>query len=217
MDKRAFGQALIRERERHGMTADGFAHALGLTAEEYAAYERGDTLPSLELAQTFAQALGVPLDTLTAHSYVPPLRMGKEDGTTREEKERIERELENAAIDRYNRGRRWMLAIIIVEAVFCGIDLLASGLFNLAALIASGLEIAMIVCLWRGKTWARYIFVGLNIIGILLNLLTLGSTDGEMLLIVIGVVVIAWQVITCVLLCANKSVEEFLYEQSTLY
>ena len=217
MDKRAFGQALTRERERRGMTADGFAHALGLTAEAYAAYERGDELPSLSLAKNFADALGVPLDTLTDYSYVPPLRMGREDGTSKEEKEALERELENAAIMRYNRGRTIMKLIIIIEAVFAGLDFLLGGFLSFAGIIAAVIEIVILVCLYNGKTWARTVFVIIKGFAVFINLLSVGATDGSLLFYIISIVIIAWQVASCVLLCASKSVEEFLYEQSTIH
>lgn len=210
MDKRAFGQALAAEREAHGMSAEGFASAVGIPHSEYLTYERGEVLPSLELAQTFAEALGVPIDRLTSTTYVPPLRMGKEDGISKAETEQSLKERSDDSVKRYDRGRRIMQIIIAVNIVSLVLSLFTQNI------ITTVFEIVMLVCLWRGQTWARLVYVLLTAVGTLITFAVTGRLlDMNILLGVLALTETAWGVAVCVLLLSNRSVEEFLYEQST--
>ncbi len=214
MEKKSFGQALRNERERHGMTAEGFSAAIGLDFEKYSAIERGEELPSLELARDIADALGVPLDTLTKHQYVSEYRMKCEDGVTEEEKAAMEAAMEELSVDRYNRGRTIITAILIVHAIFIGLNLLLN-FFNLGTIIGAVFNIVMLICLYNGKTWARVVFIILSVIGIISDICVLLAVTATPLFYFLAGSLTIFRIASCILLCASSSVEEFLYEQST--
>ncbi len=210
MDKRSFGQALAAKREAHGMSVTGFAAALGVPYEEYAAIESGEKEATLEFAKSCADAFGVSLDELTSYTYVPKLRMGAQDGISAADKEPAAAERENEEIRRYNRGRTIMQIIIILEVISLVLSLFTSSL------LATVFKIVMLVCLWRGHTWARTVYVLLTAIGTLIIFAVTGKLfDASIALGIMSLAFVAWGVVVCVLLIASKSVEEFLYEQST--
>ncbi len=210
MDKRSFGQALAAKREAHGMSAEGLAAALGVPYEEYAAIERGEKEATLEFAKSCADAFGVSLDELTSYTYVPKLRMGAEDGITAKDLESAATERENEEIRRYNRGRTIMQVILILEVISLVLSLFTSSL------LATIFKIVMLVCLWKGHTWARTVYVLLTAIGTLLIFAVTGQLfDTHIILGLFALANVAWGIVVCVLLLASKSVEEFLYEQST--
>lgn len=215
MDKKSFGHALARERENHGMSAEGFARALGLTPEEYAAYENGEALPSLDLAKTFAEALGVPLDKLTAHKYVSEYRMKCDDGVSDAEKKAIEDEMERAEIERYNRGKKIMTVIVAAQAIVVALNFILGGFATLSGIVGAVLNIILLVCLYNGKLWARYVFVGLTVLGIISDIIFVTNVNAPPFFYVVCAAIILIRAIVCALLLWCKSVEEFLYEQST--
>ncbi len=214
MEKKSFGQALRNERERHGMTAEGFSAAIGLDFEKYSAIERGEELPSLELARDIADSLGVPLDTLTKHQYVSEYQMKSEDGVSEEEKAAMEAAMEQLSVERYNRGRTIITAILIVHAIFIGLNLLLD-FFNLGTIIGAAFNIVMLICLYNGKTWARVVFIVLSVIGIISDIYVLLSVTATPIFYFLAGSLTIFRIASCILLCASSSVEEFLYEQST--
>lgn len=214
MEKRSFGQALRNERESHGMTAEGFSAAIGLDFEKYSAIERGDELPSLELARDIADALGVPLDTLTKHQYVSEYQMKCEDGATDTEKAEAEAVIEELSADKYRRGRAILTSIIVVHTIFIALNLLTK-FFNLATLIGAAFNIVMLVCLYNGKTWARVVFIVLSVIGIISDVYVLLAVTAPPIFYFLAGSITIFRIVACILLCASSSVEEFLYEQST--
>ena len=214
MEKKSFGQALRNERERHGMTAEGFAAAIGLDFEKYSAIERGEELPSLELARDIADSLGVPLDTLTKHQYVSEYCMKSEDGVSEEEKAAMETAMEQLSVERYNRGRAIITAMLIGRSIFMGLNLLLR-FFNLGTIIGAVFNIVMLICLYNGKTWARVVFIALSVIGIISDIYVLLSVTATPLFYFLAGSITIFRIASCILLCASSSVEEFLYEQST--
>lgn len=186
------------------------AERVYVSTDKYLSWEKGEAVPDLETAAKLADVFGVSLDTLTNAVYTPKLQMGIDDGISEKERKAILAERENAEIDRYNRGRLLMKIIIAIEAVMLALSFFTTNL------LASIFRIIMLVCLWRGHSWARYVYVILTAIGALITFALTGQLF-EMS-IILGIIAIAetlYGVVVCVLLIANKSVEEFLYEQKT--
>ncbi len=212
MDKQGFAAALKREREARAMTPELVAQRVYVSTQKYLDWENAKELPDLDTAQKLADVFAIPLDSLTNAVYVyePKLKMGAGDEISEEERKRIIAERENADIDRYNRGQSLMKIIIIVEAVMLAIS------FFTSSILSSIFKIIMLVCLWKGQSWARYVYVILTAIGTLIIFAAMGALfETSVVLGVLGIIEIAYGIAVCILLTANKSIDEFLYEQKT--
>lgn len=212
MDKQGFAAALKREREARAMTPELVAQRVYVSTQKYLDWENAKELPDLDTAQKLADVFAIPLDSLTNAVYVyePKLKMGTGDEISEEERKRIIAERENADIDRYNRGQLLMKIIIIVEAVMLAIS------FFTSSILSSIFRIIMLVCLWKGQSWARYVYVALTAIGTLMIFAVMGALfEMSVILGILGIIEIAYGIAVCVLLTANKSIDEFLYEQKT--
>lgn len=212
MDKRTFAQALVRERTKKAMTPEFVAERVYVTVTEYNKWETGEDLPPLDTAQKIADVFGVPLDALTNAVYEPKMRMGKEDDISDEEKKRELAEYEQLSARRYSQGKTLMKVII-------GLDIVSLILsFFTTNILTSVFRIIMLVCLWRGQSWARYVYAALTAVGTLIIFAMLGLYfEANVLLGAYALINVAWGAAVCVLLLANKSIEEFLYEQKTSY
>ena len=206
-----FANKLAKERDAHGLSAEALAGQLGVSADEYAAWERGEVMPPVDKAAELASILGTTVDEMLGSNYMPQMRMGAMDVETPSEKKREWAEYEAEIDRRCERGRKIMKAILIAEVIF-----LILSFFG-RSLVASILNIVILVFLWRGKSWARYVYVGLSAFGIILDLLTTAQLTEIPILFVLSLVIIAYRVTACALLLANSSVEEFLSEQNTIY
>ena len=60
-----FGERLLLQRRRKGLTLSGFSKVCGISAAVLSRYENGKTEPTLFSAICIADALGVTLDYLT--------------------------------------------------------------------------------------------------------------------------------------------------------
>ena len=208
---RAFANNLLRQREALGLSAEDFALSINVPADEYAAWERGDAMPPLDVAGRIAGKCGVTIDELMqGEPYQPKLRFGGEDTETASEKAREWAAYEEAAERRYVRGRRLVRTIIIIEAIA-----MFPGIF-VNNIIASVLCILMLVFLWRGKSWARYLYTGLSVLAALSNIARVFIAAHPVMQI-ISLVLAAYQITAAVLICASPAVEEFLSEQQQIY
>ncbi|MBQ8508659.1 MAG: helix-turn-helix transcriptional regulator [Clostridia bacterium] len=215
MNKIRSGEALRRLREERGFTlrglSDAVSAAIPMDESVLASWEAGEFSPTLEQASAVAKELGVSIDELTGGEYVPKLRFGEVSGEAPVD---IEQQLElhhEESRRLYERGRLIVKIIIIVEAAFTAISMLRG--FNLLAL---ALEIALIVCLWKGKAWARWVYVALSALGIIGDLFTTARYSSQLpiWLTVILLLFIAYRIAVCILLGTNRAVKEFLYDQS---
>lgn len=212
MDKRTFAQALVRERTKKAMTPDFMAERVYVKVEDYIKWEAGEELPPLDTAQKLADVLGVPLDSLTSATYEPKLRMGKEDGISESDKKRETEEYEQLSEKRYNQGKTMMKVIIGLDVLSLILSLFTTNI------LTTVFRIIMLVCLWKGHSWARYVYTALTAIGTLIIFVLLGSYfEANLLLGVFALINVVWGAVVCVLLLANKSIDEFLYEQKTSY
>ena len=208
---RAFANNLLRQREALGLSAEDFALSINVPADEYAAWERGDAMPPLDVAGRIAGKCGVTIDELMqGEPYQPKLRFGGEDTETASEKAREWAAYEEAAERRYVRGRRLVRTIIIIEAIA-----MFPGIF-VNNIIASVLCILMLVFLWRGKSWARYLYTGLSVLAALSNIARVFIAAHPVMQI-ISLVLAAYQITAAVLICTSPAVEEFLSEQQQIY
>jgi len=204
---RAFANNLLRQREALGLSAEDFALSINVPADEYAAWERGDAMPPLDVAGRIAGKCGVTIDELMqGEPYQPKLRFGGEDTETASEKAREWAAYEQAADRRYVRGRRLVRTIIIIEAIA-----MFPGIF-VNNIIGSVLCILMLVFLWRGKSWARYLYTGLSVLAALSNIARVFIAAHPVMQI-ISLVLAAYQIAAAVLICTSPAVEEFLSEQ----
>ena len=164
------------------------------------------------MAERIAQKCGVTVDELmhAGSAYQPKLNFGSEDGISESEKQREWAAYEEAADRRYVRGRRIMKAILITE-----IAALVLSLFT-QSILASVLQIVVLVFLWRGKKWARYIFAGLCLFSGVVNLIALARLDHPVV-IAIAILITTYQLAAGALICWNPAVEEFLSEQDSIY
>ncbi|MBQ2709763.1 MAG: helix-turn-helix transcriptional regulator [Clostridia bacterium] len=209
---RAFANNLLRQREALGLSAEDFALSINVPADEYAAWERGDAMPPLDVAGRIAGKCGVTIDELMqGEPYQPKLRFGGEDTETESEKAREWAAYEEAAERRYVRGRRIVKAIIIIEAIAMVPVVFVSNIFGTI------FSILTLVFLWRGKTWARYVYAILSAIAALSNIARILLISGSALADVILLVLIAYQITTGILICFSRDVEEFLSEQQSIY
>lgn len=65
-DRSPFAQRLETTRLRTGLSQEDFAAALGLKAETYRRYERGETEPNLQTLTKIRQKTGINLNFLVA-------------------------------------------------------------------------------------------------------------------------------------------------------
>ena len=210
MDNRVFGRNLAAKREANGMSAEAFASAFGISLDEYCAIERGEREVTLDFAKRCADTFAVSLDELASEKYEPKFRMGALDGISDAEKASADAEREQNEVRLYNRGRTAMQIIIALEVISLVLSLFTNSL------LATVFKIVMLVCLWKGRTWARTVYVILTGIGTLITFALVGqSFEAHWLLGTAALVSVAWGIAVCVLLLASKAVEEFLYEQSS--
>ncbi|MBE6611888.1 MAG: helix-turn-helix transcriptional regulator [Ruminococcaceae bacterium] len=209
MTNRAFANNLLRQREALGLSQEDFALSIGVSAEEFAAWERGDAMPPLDVAGRIASKCGISLDELTESHYQPKMRFGSEDGVSESEKQREWAEYEAAADRRYTIGRRIMLAVLITEII----SLVISFFFQ--NILVSVFIIIMLVCLWRGQNWARYVFAGLCAFAGIMNFIRLPAAADFLPALIISIAIIAYQLIVAALVLWNPCVDEFLSEQNS--
>ncbi len=217
MNKKEFGEELARTRERFGMSQSGLAQALGISQEQFALWEEGKELPTNEQITQIADALGVPVGSLTAALYKPRVSFRGMDDESEEEKKRMIAEYESASEDRYFRGKKIVRWIVIIESILTALSfILRLALNPLTAFISLALSIIIIVCLWRGHPWARILFIALGIWGVFFDVIYVFSMSNIPSAFMISFMInLAYKITVCVLLFANKSVEEFLYSQYT--
>ncbi len=217
MNKKEFGEELARIRERYGMSQSGLASALGVSEQQFADWEDGKELPSNEQMQAIADALGIPVGSLTAALYKPRVSFRGMDEESEEEKKRMIAEYESASEERYFKGRKIVRWIVIIESILTALSfILRLALNPVTAFISLALSIIIIVCLWRGHPWARILFIALGIWGVFFDVIYVFSMSNIPSSFMISFMInVAYRITACVLLFANKSVEEFLYSQYT--
>ena len=212
MDKASFSQALKRERQKRAMTPEFVAERIYVSVTEYNKWEAAEELPPLDTAQKIADVFGISLDTLTTSVYEPKMRMGKEDEISEEEKKRKLDEYEALSVKRYNKGRLLMIIIILLDVISLILSIFTTNI------LTTVFRIVMLFCLWRGHSWARYVYTALTGIGTVILFVLLGQYfEMHVLLGIFALANVVWGAVVCVLLLANKSIEEFLYEQKTSY
>lgn len=69
--KSRFALILKQEREKRQMTLEEMANFLGTTKQVLSRYERGERNPKLIVAATFAQKLGIPIESFQRDIEVP--------------------------------------------------------------------------------------------------------------------------------------------------
>ena len=181
MDMTLFASHLRDLRTSHGMSAQTLADAVCVTA-----------------------ALGIPAEDII---YGGMTMMPLADDTTAEQR-RAEYEAYSAEQERrYRRGKRYVITMIIIEAIgsLLSFILMPSG----ASLFAGILAAVVLVCLWNGKTWAKWVMIvlsGLNALKALFSLLTANP---------FAILSLAYSIAICVLLLANESVNDFLSYQDS--
>ena len=208
-----FAKSLIRERQALGISPEELSGRLGVSTDEYVAWENGSVMPPVDLAAKLAAMFGTTVEEMMKSDYIPPMRMGAASGEpmSENEKQREWADYEQQLDNRCARGRKIVKTILIVEIVF----LIAS--FFGRSLLSTVLNIVILVFLWRGKSWARYVYVGLSVLGVLSDaLITTQLTDFPGMF-VFALLVIVYRVATCILLCASKSVDDFLSDQNSNY
>ena len=204
MDMTLFATHLRDLRTSHGMSAQTLADAAGVTVSDYHAWEDGAARPSAEQMLRIAAALGIPAEDII---YGGMTMMPLADDTTAEQR-RAEYEAYTAEQERrYRRGKRYVTAIIIIEAIgsLLSFLLMPSG----ASLISGILAAVVLVCLWNGKVWAKWVMVvlsGLNALAALFSLLAANP---------FAILTLAYSIAVCVLLLANESVSDFLSYQDS--
>lgn len=204
MDMALFAAHLRDLRTSHGMSVETLAAAAGVSVSEYHAWEDGNARPSAEQMLRVAAALGIPAeDIIYGGITMVPLA----DETTAEER-RAEYEAYTGEEERrYRRGKRYVCAIILIEAIGTLLSFLLepSGV----ALFAGILAAVILVFLWNGKPWAKWVIVvlsGLNALAALFSLLAANP---------FAILTLAYNITVCVLLCANESVSDFLSYQDS--
>lgn len=205
------GETLRRLRTERGFTPEGLSAALGIPAERFCDWEAGRSEPSLAEARALSDAMGVTLDELsgTPLPRMNPHALG--DDVSDAEKQRLFEEYEAASDARIIRGRMLVRAILIVEAVLTFLSFLQSP--NLLSVV---LSVVLIVFLWRGKPAARWIFIICSALSAGVNLTLIGpALRGAPWVALFALAIIAYRVTACVLMAANRSIRDFLYDQDT--
>ncbi len=204
MDMTLFASHLRDLRTSHGMSAQTLADAAGVSVSEYHAWEDGNARPSAEQMLRVAAALGIPAEDII---YGGITMMPLSDGTSAEERRAEYEAYTEEQERRYQRGKRYVIAIIIIEAIGSLLSFLLTP--SAPSLIIGILAAVVLVCLWNGKIWAKWVIVvlsGLNGLTALFSLLTANP---------FAILSLAYSITVCVLLCANESVSDFLSYQDS--
>jgi transcriptional regulator with XRE-family HTH domain len=204
MDMTLFATHLRDLRTSHGMSVQTLADAAGVTVSDYHAWEDGAARPSAEQMLRIAAALGIPAEDII---YGGMTMMPPADDTTAEQRRAEYEAYAEEQERRYRRGKRYVTAIIIMEAIgsLLSFLLMPSG----ASLISGILAAVVLVCLWNGKVWAKWVMVvlsGLNALAALFSLLAANP---------FAILTLAYSIAVCVLLLANESVSDFLSYQDS--
>ena len=204
MDMTLFASHLRDLRTSHGMSAQTLADAAGVSVSEYHAWEDGNSRPSAEQMLRVAAALGIPAEDII---YGGMTMMPLADDTTAEQR-RAEYEAYSAEQERrYHRGKCYVITIIIIEALgtLLSFLLMPSG----ASLIAGIFAAVILICLWNGKIWAKWVMVVLSGLTALAALFSLLAANP------FAILNLAYNIAVCVLLLANESVSDFLSYQDS--
>lgn len=146
--------------------------------------------------------------------------IGKE--YTAEEKRQAFKQYEINQIKSYNRGRAIIIAIAAVNMIAALVYLIIPGSFW-ADLISAFISVALSLALFFGVVWVRYLYAISFGVSAFKYFVAAYITVEEMLLgnigqlgywlIAILVILIAYSIVSALLLLVSKSVSEFLYEQ----
>lgn len=71
--KTRFGQRVLELRKQHAWKQDELGKKIGTSGVIVGRYERGEMMPSIEVAQKLAEVFGVTVDSLTSSNELPNL------------------------------------------------------------------------------------------------------------------------------------------------
>lgn len=219
---------LVALRRACGLSQSDVARQLGVSRQAVSKWEQADSSPDTDNLIALLRLYGVTWEeflgqessvTAPAAPHSPP----EPDFSFADEETPEEREVAFAAYlekreSLYGRGKRIVRTAIVIEAVFTALSLFWDS--DLLSLI---LSVVVLVCLWQGKPWARWLYVvecGFSAFASVLFLLTLlgeAATVGGIVYLfaaLLGLLTL-YHVATCVLFFRSRAVEEYLYAQYT--
>lgn len=219
---------LVALRRARGLSQSDVARQLGVSRQAVSKWEQADSSPDTDNLIALLRLYGVTWEeflgqessvTAPAAPYSPP----EPDFSFADEETPEEREVAFAAYleERealYGRGKRIVRTVIVIEAIFTVISFLLEG-----GLLSLALSIVTLVCLWKGKPWARWLYVVQSGLGAFSSVLFLTALLGEaatvggivyLLAAPLGLLTL-YRVATCVLFFRSRAVEEYLYAQYT--
>ena len=221
---------LVALRRARGLSQSDVARQLGVSRQAVSKWEQADSSPDTDnliallslYGVTWEEFLGqeapaTPSQSAAPHTPPEPNFSFAEEETPEEREVAFAAYLEERE-KLYGRGKRIVRTVIVIEAVFTALSLFWDS--NLLSLI---LSVVVLVCLWKGKPWARWLFVvecGFGAFASVLFLLTLlgeAATVGGIVYLfaaLLGLLTL-YHVATCMLFFRSRAVEEYLYAQYT--
>ncbi|MBE6767998.1 MAG: helix-turn-helix domain-containing protein [Ruminococcaceae bacterium] len=219
---------LVALRRARGLSQSDVARQLGVSRQAVSKWEQADSSPDTDNLIALLRLYGVTWEeflgqessvTAPAAPHSPP----EPDFSFADEETPEEREVAFAAYleereSLYGRGKRIVRTVIVIEAIFTVISFLLEG-----GLLSLALSIVTLVCLWKGKPWARWLFVVQSGLGAFSSVLFLTALLGEAataggivyLLAALIAVMLLYCAAVCVLFFRSRAVEEYLYAQYT--
>ena len=223
----AMADKLVALRRAKGLSQQEVAEKLGVTRQAVSRWEQGETSPDTDNLIALLELYGTTLQELTApgpgrpamhdDAYTPALRFGRldedtPDAETREQLLATRREREKGDLDR---GCLIVNTLLITELIVMILGLFVT-LFQ--GIIGFLLDLVVLVCVWRGKPWARYLWAACIIIWDVIILVALQEILRDLtpagIALVIGLLV--FRTAEAVLLLISPSVKAYLYWKSTV-
>ncbi len=221
---------LITLRRARGLSQRDVAHHLGVSRQAVSKWEQADSSPDTDNLIALLQLYGVSWGefmrqepSATVPHPTAPCSPPDPNFSFAEEETPEERAIALAAFCEeqeklYERGKRIVRTVIVIEAIFTALSLFGDG--NPLSLI---LSIVVLVCLWKGKPWARWFYVvscGLRAFSsvlLLSGLLGEAATAGGIVYLLAALIalMLLYYAATCVLFFRSRAVEEYLYAQHT--
>ncbi len=205
MDKKSFGKQLKKLRESHGMTTSGLSAAIGVKETEFSLWENGEKLPSLEQAAMIANAFGVTLDVLT--EYQPTYKMKEIDDFSEDEKKILSEAIKVKSAKDYKKGKFIVAVIVAIELILTVLSCILT--LDLGSIVFS---LVFFVLLYKGKPWARYLYIFISIQTVISVFMVMDIT-APAAVIIAELIIIALRLFGAIFFAFSRSVKEFLYGQ----
>ena len=207
MNAKSFGRQLSIEMEKHGMSDSGLASLVGVTADELTRWKNGTETPSLEKAADIANALGIPLDNLTA--YRPEVTLSSIDDEYSKEEKREMAEKISAENEKKLKQAKMLVALVII------LEVISTSLLNLVSLnfISIIVNVVFFILLWNGIPWVRYYYIYWAFSTVIVLIATTLFSDivfPNILLVLIPCII---RLAGGLIFTFNSSVKDFLYGQ----